>query len=100
LARFKVLRGTAVDPFGRMTSRREERALIDWYEALLRDGLALLEPGNAALVAQLLALPMDIRGYESVKSAAVAEARQRADALLAQLRRPRTIPIQSVPLAA
>lgn len=100
LARLKVLRGTAIDPFGRLASRREERALVGWYEALLRDGLALLQPGNVALVAQLLALPMDIRGYESVKSAAVAEAKQRADELLAQLRGPRTIPIQSVPLAA
>ncbi|QJW83772.1 hypothetical protein HK414_06390 [Ramlibacter terrae] len=40
-------------------------------------------------MAQLLALPMDIRGYEQVKSAAAAEAMQRADALLAQLRQPR-----------
>lgn len=100
LARFKVLRGTAIDPFGRLTSRREERALVGWYEALLRDGLVLLQPSNSALVAQLLALPMEIRGYESVKSAAVAETKQRADALLAQLRRPRSIPIQPVPLAA
>ena len=100
LSHFKVLRGTAIDPFGHLASRREERALVTWYEALLRDALALLQPGNATLVAQLLALPMEIRGYESVKSAAIAEARQRAEALLAQLPQPRTIPITPVPLAA
>ena len=37
LAALKFLRGTAFDPFGYAQVRREERALIDWYERLVRE---------------------------------------------------------------
>jgi indolepyruvate ferredoxin oxidoreductase len=100
LAAFKFLRGTAFDPFGALASRRDERELIAWYDGVLRQGLALLDAQNAPLVAELLALPMSIRGYESVKSAAAVEAKAQADRLLLQLKQPRTIPIQPVLLAA
>jgi indolepyruvate ferredoxin oxidoreductase len=100
LAAFKFLRGTAFDPFGLLASRREERALIAWYEGVMREGLDLLDAHNAPLVAELLAVPMAIRGYETVKSAAAAEGKMQADRLLAQLKQPRTIPIQPVLLAA
>jgi len=100
LATLKFLRGTAFDPFGSLIARREERALIAWYEGVMREALALLDANNAASVAELLALPMTIRGYEAVKSAAAVEAKAQADRLLYELKQPRTIPIQPVPLAA
>jgi indolepyruvate ferredoxin oxidoreductase len=100
LAAFKFLRGTALDPFGPLASRREERALIAWYEGVMREALDLLNAHNSPLVAELLALPMTIRGYETVKSAAALEAKAQAERLLSQLKQPRTIPIQPVLLAA
>jgi indolepyruvate ferredoxin oxidoreductase len=59
-----------------------ERALIAQYEA----DLALIKSGQitgAAAVA-LAALPNDIRGFGSVKDAAVREAAKTREALLAQ----------------
>jgi len=99
LAAFKFLRGTAFDPFGAFASRREERALIAWYEAALPEALRLLDARNAAQVTDLLLLPTTIRGYEAVKSAAAAEAKAEAERLLMQLKRPRTIDIAPVSLA-
>jgi len=99
LAAFKFLRGTPFDPFGVFASRREERALMAWYEAALTEALRLLDARNAAQVTELLLLPTTIRGYEAVKSAAAAEAKVQAEGLLTQLKRPRTIEIAPVSLA-
>ncbi|VTU19001.1 indolepyruvate ferredoxin oxidoreductase [Variovorax sp. PBL-H6] len=100
LAALKVLRGTALDPFGALQSRREERALLAWYESVLAQGLELLDGRNAAGVAELMRLPQAIRGYESVKSAAATEAKAEAQRLLSGLKRPRSIEIVPVALAA
>ncbi|MBN7755380.1 indolepyruvate ferredoxin oxidoreductase family protein [Nitratireductor aquimarinus] len=70
LARMKRLRGTAFDPFGRTAERRMERELIGWYEAHVEKALAQLDTGNAATLAETLALPMQIRGYGPVKEEA------------------------------
>ncbi len=70
LARMKRLRGTPFDPFGRTAERRMERELIGWYEAHVEKALAHLDAGNAATLAETLALPMQIRGYGPVKEEA------------------------------
>ncbi|MBN7763950.1 indolepyruvate ferredoxin oxidoreductase family protein [Nitratireductor aquibiodomus] len=70
LARMKRLRGTPFDPFGRTAERRMERELIGWYEAHVEKALAQLDTGNAATLAETLALPMQIRGYGPVKEEA------------------------------
>ncbi|MDV2967614.1 indolepyruvate ferredoxin oxidoreductase family protein [Nitratireductor aquimarinus] len=70
LARMKRLRGTAFDPFGCTAERRMERELIGWYEAHVEKALAQLDTGNAATLAETLALPMQIRGYGPVKEEA------------------------------
>ncbi|MBN8242426.1 indolepyruvate ferredoxin oxidoreductase family protein [Nitratireductor aquimarinus] len=70
LARMKRLRGTPFDPFGRTAERRIERELIGWYEAHVEKALAQLDTGNAATLAETLALPMQIRGYGPVKEEA------------------------------
>jgi indolepyruvate ferredoxin oxidoreductase len=82
------LRGTALDPFGRAHVRREERALVGWYEALLDRALARLAPGTAGVVAEIAALPDAIRGYEDLKLRSAAEARAQAERLLARLDAP------------
>ena len=49
LARFKGLRGTALDLFGRTEERRMERALIQHYEARIDELLGLLAPDTLKL---------------------------------------------------
>jgi indolepyruvate ferredoxin oxidoreductase len=100
LAAFKFLRGTSLDPFGAMAPRREERALLAWYEGVLDETLRLLDARNATQVTELLMLPTTIRGYETVKSKAAREAKTQAERLLTELKRPRTIEIAPISRAA
>jgi indolepyruvate ferredoxin oxidoreductase len=67
LASMKSLRGTPLDIFGYAAVRREERALIAWYEQLVRDCLDRAMPDNLSLAQEIVALPQQIRGYESIK---------------------------------
>src|SRR3954462_15626991 len=67
LAKFKVLRGTAFDPFGYSTERKTERALVRDYEALLDEVLAKLDAGNHQIAVGLAAIPEKIRGFGHVK---------------------------------
>jgi indolepyruvate ferredoxin oxidoreductase len=81
MARFKRLRGTALDPFGRTEIRRTERELVDEYRDLLAAvtaGIADGRVGADALpaAAALLALPDMVRGYEDIKMANVARYRE------------------------
>jgi indolepyruvate ferredoxin oxidoreductase len=65
LAKCRKLRGTRFDPFGRSAERREERLLIDKFEASIRAALAA---GDLPRAAALADLPMQIRGYGHVKA--------------------------------
>ena len=87
LAKFKALRGTPFDPFGRSADRRLERRLIADYEALAERMLRELTAGNRDIFAALLSLPERIRGYGHVKERHVAEAEERRKELLAELDR-------------
>ncbi len=88
LARFKFLRGTAWDPFGRTAERRAERRLIADYEATVEDILARLTPANHPTAVALAGVPEHIRGYGHVKDASLAEAKHAEARLLAELRSP------------
>jgi indolepyruvate ferredoxin oxidoreductase len=79
------LRGTPLDVFGYARLRREERALIGWYESLVQTALGHLTPATAALVAEIAAVPDAIRGYEDIKLRNIAAARARAATLLERL---------------
>ena len=67
LKKFKVLRGTPLDPFGYTQERKIERRLIVEYEQLLADIAEHLTPGNYNSAVALAALPEKIRGYGPVK---------------------------------
>ena len=71
LARGRLLRGTALDPFGWMASRREERDLISWYRGLVHDLLEHLDASNLGDAAEIAAAPREIRGYEEIKRQSV-----------------------------
>ncbi|WP_256863279.1 DUF6537 domain-containing protein [Microbispora sp. GKU 823] len=84
----RVLRGTAFDVFGHAAVRRVERTLVVEYRELVTRALGRLTPATAAAVAEIAALPDLIRGYEDIKLARVAEFRDRAATLLAELNEP------------
>ena len=71
LASLKGLRGTPFDLFGYAEVRREERALIGWYEQLVRGCLDRATHDNLPLAQEIVALPALIRGYENIKLASV-----------------------------
>ena len=88
LARFKRLRGTRFDIFGRTPERRTERRLIGEYEALVEEILAHLAPENHGLAAEIAGLPLEIRGFGHVKEESIARTKAREAALLARWRNP------------
>ncbi len=67
LSKWRGLRGTALDPFGRTVERRMERALADDYETTMQRAFAALDAVNADDIATLAALHAKVRGYGHVK---------------------------------
>ncbi len=67
IAKGKLLRGTALDPFGRTDERRTERASIAEYETLVGELFASLAPENLDTAVALAALPQTIRGFGHVR---------------------------------
>ena len=86
LAKFKGLRGTPFDPFGRSLERRTERKLIGDYEAMLDEVLAGLTPDNHPIAVALAAIPEKIRGFGHVKQQHLTAAKADEAALLEQFR--------------
>jgi indolepyruvate ferredoxin oxidoreductase len=88
LAKFRRLRGTKLDLFGRSEERRTERRLIGEYEAIVTEILAGLSPENHATAVALARLPLEIRGFGHVKEANLAKAKAKEAELLAAFRAP------------
>ncbi len=86
LARFKGLRGTPVDPFGRTAERRMERRLADDYIALVDEFCNTLDASSRAIALELARLPEQIRGFGHVKERSVLLAEQRRGELLQRYR--------------
>ncbi|WP_205422680.1 indolepyruvate ferredoxin oxidoreductase family protein [Seongchinamella sediminis] len=81
LAKFKFLRGTALDPFGYLAERRAERQLIEDFEQLMERVIAQLNSGNLPVALQLAASPMEIKGYGHVKDEAIDSVRRQQEDL-------------------
>ena len=88
LAKFKFLRGTAFDIFGRSHDRVLERRLLADYEALLDEIETGLKGDKHALAVELAELPETIRGFGHVKAARAETADQRRRELLEKFRAP------------
>ena len=78
LAKFKFLRGSALDIFGKTSERKMERRLITDYETQIDHLITRLSPEKLPLAAELAGLPYFIRGYGHVKEANVATVERRA----------------------
>jgi len=86
LARWKTLRGTALDIFGRTEERRMERALIGEYEETVQALLQGLTRDTHALAIEIASLPESVRGYGHIKAKSAEAARKLRDQLLARYR--------------
>jgi indolepyruvate ferredoxin oxidoreductase len=88
LAKFRFLRGTALDIFGRTEERRVERALIAEYEALVEDLLANLSAATLPIAVQLAELPDKIRGFGHIKERNIRQVAAERAKLLERLHPP------------
>jgi indolepyruvate ferredoxin oxidoreductase len=81
LAAGRRLRGTPLDLFGLDRHRREERALAEEYGALVADALERVTPATYDDAVALAASVETVRGYEDIKSAAIARWREQVAAI-------------------
>jgi indolepyruvate ferredoxin oxidoreductase len=88
LAKFKGLRGGALDVFGYTAERKMERKLIEDYAVTVDELLARLDRDNNALAVEIASIPEQIRGYGHIKEANFAKAKSRWDELMAAWRNP------------
>ncbi|MET0450661.1 MAG: indolepyruvate ferredoxin oxidoreductase family protein [Mycobacterium sp.] len=77
LAKGKLLRGTAFDPFGYAHVRKVERELLAEYVRIVTRLAAELDSTNYDTAVEVAALPDMVRGYEGVKLATVEAYRTR-----------------------
>jgi len=83
LARFRFLRGTALDPFGRGAHRRLERCLPVEYAARIEALCEELSKDNLDVAVEIASLPEHVRGFESVKEESLAAVAAKEQELLA-----------------
>ncbi len=81
----RKLRGTWLDPFGWSHERRQERALIDSYRALVVDAAGRLTNANLGAAIELAAAAGTIRGFGPVKVAALEDYARRLPELVSRL---------------
>jgi indolepyruvate ferredoxin oxidoreductase len=93
LARLKGLRGSALDVFGRTEERRQERAWVERYQALVQEVYEKLgcSPCEICIeryqiAMELAIIPQDIRGFGYIKAKACSLALEKWEALLKQFR--------------
>jgi len=94
LAKFKGLRGGALDVFAKTEERRHERRMIEDYIARLDEIIAALGPANHAAAVALASVPDEIRGYGHVKEKSIEVARELEAERLAAFRQPSAAPSQ------
>ncbi|UTY56819.1 indolepyruvate ferredoxin oxidoreductase family protein [Massilia sp. erpn] len=92
LARFKGLRGTALDVFGYTAERKMERALIGAYRQTVSALLSKLTAENLATAVAIARIPEDIRGYGHVKERHLKAAKQKEASLIASFNAPPAAP--------
>jgi indolepyruvate ferredoxin oxidoreductase len=84
LSRFKVIRGSWLDPFKNNPDRKLERSLISEYEQTLEILLTHLTNENVERAIAIARLPEQIRGFGHIKQDAVKQVALQKDALLEQ----------------
>ncbi|GAA6201886.1 indolepyruvate ferredoxin oxidoreductase family protein [Aquicoccus sp. SU-CL01552] len=85
LARMKGLRNTPFNPFGYHEEARLHRDLLTWYEDALDSIATRYSADREEEFTEVLAAPMEIRGYGPVRMEAARKVRDQADAVLQRL---------------
>ncbi|MDL2356589.1 MAG: indolepyruvate ferredoxin oxidoreductase family protein, partial [Pseudomonadota bacterium] len=88
LARFKGLRGGALDVFGYTAERKMERALIGEYRQTVGALLSQLTADNLSQAVAIASIPEDIRGYGHVKERHLKAAKAKEATLIATFGKP------------
>lgn len=86
LSKFKGLRGTALDPFGRTAERKAERQLITEYEETVASLIETLDAENIGIAVEIANLPDGIRGFGPVKEGNIAAAHVAKAELMARFK--------------
>ncbi len=76
LAKLKSVRGTPFDIFSYTRERRNERALVGEYEDIIEYILDTLTPDTHARFVDVARAPQGIKGFGSIKQAAIEEVRR------------------------
>jgi indolepyruvate ferredoxin oxidoreductase len=87
LARLRFLRGTALNPFGQIAERKQERELIADYERTVTLLLEKFDPARLDAAVAIASIPDGIRGYGPVKVRSIAQAEARRKELMANFER-------------
>ncbi|MDR3371615.1 indolepyruvate ferredoxin oxidoreductase family protein [Rhodoferax sp.] len=93
LSKLKGLRGTVLDIFGRTAERRDERALIVQYRAMLAELLGVLSSSSGqahagelyAVALEMARVPEEIRGFGHVKARHLVKAQDKWQSLRIRL---------------
>ena len=88
LAKFKGLRGGALDIFGKTEERRHERQMIEDYIKLVDEIASKLDAANHAAAVALASVPDEIRGYGHVKEKSITAAKGLREQRLQAFRNP------------
>jgi indolepyruvate ferredoxin oxidoreductase len=97
LAKFKVIRGTAIDPFSWFAERREERSMVNDYRTLIEEIIIGLNETNHAIAVDCASLPDQVRGYGPVKTESMRQYYELREALLHRFHNPASaVQIQEV----
>lgn len=88
LAKFKKLRGGALDIFGKTEERRMERRLIGEYRTMIAALLPSLNADNLPVAIELASLPEHLRGFGHVKEKSAKDYETRKAKLEAQFKDP------------
>jgi indolepyruvate ferredoxin oxidoreductase len=88
----KVLRGTALDPFGHTEERRTERALIAEFRQGLEAMLPRLGATTRDTIREWVEAWAGIRGFGPIKHANIEKTRPRLAAIAARLDAPAPVP--------
>jgi indolepyruvate ferredoxin oxidoreductase len=85
LAKFRVLRGTVIDPFRYSSDRKLERAQLKSYQQLVERIVRELDASNYDTFLQLAELASEIRGYGPVREQAAEAIQSRQTQLIKAL---------------
>ena len=87
ISKFKLLRGTPFDIFGRTAHRKLERKLIADYELTVDEILDGLSADNLDIAVDVASIPEHIRGFDLVKEEQLESAKAKEAELLEAFRR-------------